>query len=235
MNSKVHFQMQLWMCSVKENNMPFKEVGNMGFREDQKPIMEYIGGNMAVPAVPGAGKTFIVANLAAKIIEEKRHKPGKVLVVTYMNSAVNNFKSRISTVLKDKGITSSNDYEVMTIHSLAMKILKDRPDIVGVNEEFSVLDDVRKVFYLTECINDWRRRGGERIFKSFLSDYGAKKYEEKGTDWWKNFFSVVDVLISELKLNCISPDDLMYGQEEDGGKGIIKNIAYIYDIYTKKA
>lgn len=206
----------------------------MSFREDQKPIMQYTGGTMAVPAVPGAGKTFIVANLAAKIIEEKRQKPGKVLVVTYMNSAVNNFKSRISAVLNDKGITAANAYEVMTIHSLAMKILRDRPDIVGVNEEFGVLDDVRKVFYLSECINEWRRRGGEKIFRSFLSDYGTKKYEEKSFDWWKSFFNVVDTLISELKLNDISPEKLKDREEDFQESSIIKGISYIYDIYTQK-
>jgi len=206
----------------------------VSFREDQKPIMQYIGGTMAVPAVPGAGKTFIVANLAAKIIEEKRQKPGKVLVVTYMNSAVNNFKSRISSVLNDKGISAVNAYEVMTIHSLAMKILRDRPDVVGINEEFGVIDDIRKSFYLNECINEWRRRGGERIFRSFLSDYGTKKYEEKGSDWWKSFFSVVDILISELKLNDISPERLRDIGEDFQQINIIRSIAYIYDIYTQK-
>lgn len=189
---------------------------------------------MAVPAVPGAGKTFIVANLAAKIIEEKRHRPGRVLVVTYMNSAVNNFKSRISSVLSDKDITATNTYEVMTIHSLAMKILRDRPDIVGVNEDFAVLDDVKKVFYLSECIDEWRRRGGERIFRSFLSDYGTRKYEEKSGDWWRSFFSVVDILISELKLNDISPERLNLRVEDIEESSMIKSIAYIYDIYTKK-
>lgn len=206
----------------------------MSFREDQKPIMQYVGGTMAVPAVPGAGKTFIVANLAAKIIEEKRQKPGKVLVVTYMNSAVNNFKSRISSVLNDKGISAVNSYEVMTIHSLAMKILRDRPDIVGINEEFGVIDDIRKSFYLNECINEWRRRGGQRIFRSFLSDYGIKKYEEKGSDWWKSFFSVVDILISELKLNDISPERLKDIGEDFEEIKIIRSIAYIYEIYTQK-
>lgn len=34
------------------------------YREDQAPIMEYKSGTMAVPAVPGAGKTFIVTRLA---------------------------------------------------------------------------------------------------------------------------------------------------------------------------
>lgn len=211
-----------------------KEVLEVSFREDQKPIMQYTGGTMAVPAVPGAGKTFIVANLAAKIIEEKRQRPGKVLVVTYMNSAVNNFKSRISSVLNDKGISAVNSYEVMTIHSLAMKILRDRPDIVGINEEFGVIDDIRKSFYLNECINEWRRRGGERIFRSFLSDYGTKKYEEKGSDWWKSFFSVVDILISELKLNDISPERLKDMGEDFEEIKIIRSIAYIYEIYTQK-
>ncbi|WP_411681696.1 ATP-dependent helicase [Clostridium thailandense] len=206
----------------------------MQFREDQIPIMEYEGGTMAVPAVPGAGKTFIVANLAAKIIEQKRNKLGKVLVVTYMNSAVSNFKNRITSVLNEKGISNSKDYEVMTIHSLAMKILKDRPDIVGVNEEFQILDDLKKVMYLNEGIEEWRRRGGERIFKSFLSDRHVQKYNEKCDQWWRDFFNIADILISELKLNDISPEMLIKQVQNFEDSSIIKNVSYIYDIYTKK-
>lgn len=211
-----------------------EEMRQVQFREDQVSIMEYDGGTMAVPAVPGAGKTFIVANLAAKIIEEKRHKPGKVLVVTYMNSAVNNFKSRIASVLRGKGINSTNDYEVMTIHSLAMKILKDRPDIVGINEEFQILDDSKKVMYLNECIEEWRRKGGERIFQSFLSDKYAQKYNEKSGQWWSEFFSIADTLISELKLNDITAEILKGQVEKFQDTSIIKSISYIYNIYTKK-
>ncbi|WP_242842563.1 hypothetical protein [Clostridium tyrobutyricum] len=46
----------------------------MRFREDQIPILEYNGGTMAVSAVPGAGKTFIVSHLASKIIEKNQIK-----------------------------------------------------------------------------------------------------------------------------------------------------------------
>lgn len=206
----------------------------MQFREDQKPIMEYRGGTMAVPAVPGAGKTFIVAHLAAKIIEEKIHKPGKVLVVTYMNSAVNNFKSRISSVLENKGITANGDYEVMTIHSLAMKILKERPDVVGVNEEFQIIDDLKKIAFLNECIENWRRKNGERIFRLLLSDSGNKKYNEKGEYYWRDFFAIADNLISELKLNSISPELLLEKLENVEGISIVKSISQIYDAYIKK-
>jgi len=85
-----------------------------------------------------------------------------------MNSAVNNFKHRISTVLQNKGINVTSDYEVMTSHSLALKILKDRPDVMGVNEEFKILDDVNKSLYLNNCISMWRRKGGEDIFQIYL-------------------------------------------------------------------
>ena len=43
---------------------------------------------MAVPGVPGAGKTFVLTQLAAKLIEEGMQRPGKILIVTYMNSAL---------------------------------------------------------------------------------------------------------------------------------------------------
>ena len=39
--------------------------------------MNYECGTMAVPAVPGAGKTFIVTNLVAKLLEENKNEKGK--------------------------------------------------------------------------------------------------------------------------------------------------------------
>lgn len=75
-------------------------MNNINYREDQLPIISYENGTMAVPAVPGAGKTFIVTNLVAKLLCENKHKGGKILILTYMNSAVNNFKGRIKKYCK---------------------------------------------------------------------------------------------------------------------------------------
>ena len=205
----------------------------MKFRDDQLPIMKYKGGTMAVSAVPGSGKTFITAELVCKIIEEKLNKPGKVLVVTYMNSAVNNFKNRISHILEKRGIDSNNDYEVMTIHGLAMKVLQERPDVVGLDENFKVIDDVQKIFYLDNAVKRWRKLGGERIYRSLLSEYGTKKYDEKGERWWKDFLQIADVLISELKLNGITPEKVKENKEFLGNNSIIYILNYIYFSYEK--
>ncbi len=72
----------------------------INYRKDQIPIMNYECGTMAVPAVPGAGKTFIVTNLVAKLLEENKNEKGKILILTYMNSAANNFKGRIKKNLQ---------------------------------------------------------------------------------------------------------------------------------------
>ena len=55
-------------------------MSKINYREDQLPIINYEGGKMAVPAVPGAGKTFIVTNLVAKLLQEKKQGKGKILM-----------------------------------------------------------------------------------------------------------------------------------------------------------
>ena len=55
-------------------------MSKINYREDQLPIINYEGGKMAVPAVPGAGKTFIVTNLVAKLLaREINNGKGKIL------------------------------------------------------------------------------------------------------------------------------------------------------------
>ncbi|WP_246578011.1 ATP-dependent helicase [Clostridium psychrophilum] len=210
-----------------------KEDKKITYRDDQLPIIKYRGGTMAVPAVPGAGKTFIICNLVCELIKDKVHKPGKILIVTFMNSAVNNFKQRISMVLQNKGIMAINDYDVMTIHSLALKILKDRPDVMGVNEEFKILDDVNKSLYLNNCISHWRRQGGEAIFKKMISDKALNKYAQKQDKWWNDFFITADTIIGELKINDISPEKLKEDLKLLDKNSILVYISEIYNSYTK--
>ena len=154
-------------------------MNNINYREDQLPIISYENGTMAVPAVPGAGKTFIVTNLVAKLLCENKHKGGKILILTYMNSAVSNFKGRIKKILQDNEIKEENSYEVMTIHSLAVKIIKEKPEIVMLNDEFNIADDLQKNIILNECINNFKLNGGQRAFVWFLKDQKDNEWKDR--------------------------------------------------------
>lgn len=205
----------------------------INYREDQKPIMNYESGKMAVPAVPGAGKTFIVTNLVAKLLEEKKNEKGKILILTYMNSAANNFKSRIKKILEEKKIKDTNGFEVMTIHSLAAKIIKEKPEFMMLSEDFNIADDFQKTIILNDCIDMFRTSGGERAFRHFLKEQKSQIWYERQINAWQDgFFELVSKAISNLKYNDISPQKLEENIHRN--KGMIKIISFIYKQYDKK-
>lgn len=209
-------------------------MSKINYREDQLPIIQYENGKMAVPAVPGAGKTFIVTNLVAKLLEEKRQGKGKILILTYMNSAVNNFKIRIKKILEEKNIDEKNSYEVMTIHSLAVKIIKEKPEIVMLNEDFNIADDLQKTMILNECINNFKINGGEKAFRFFLKEQKDPIWVDRQLDAWeKGFYDLVQNTISELKYKDISPQRLEEYMRENR-RGILKIILPIYKEYERR-
>lgn len=209
-------------------------MSKINYREDQLPIIQYKGGRMAVPAVPGAGKTFIVTNLVAKLLEEKKQNKGKILILTYMNSAVNNFKVRIKKILEERNINEKNSYEVMTIHSLAVKIIKEKPENAMINEDFNIADDLQKTMILGECINNFKLNGGEKAFRFFLKEQKDQMWVNRQLDSWeKGFYDLVQNTISNLKYKDITPQKLEEYIRENR-KGILKIILPIYTEYQKK-
>lgn len=127
-------------------------------REDQKPILEYSGGKMAVPAVPGAGKTTIMQALIIELIK-KGVKPGKILVLTYMESAVKVFKNKIKK--NCPGLTELP--YISTIHGLAHKIIQDEDNFVklGLNQDFQICDDIVKTQIIREICGQYLPYGEE--------------------------------------------------------------------------
>ena len=205
----------------------------INYRKDQIPIMNYECGTMAVPAVPGAGKTFIVTNLVAKLLEENKNEKGKILILTYMNSAANNFKGRIKKILEEKGIESTNGFEVMTIHSLAAKIIKEKPEAMMLSEDFNIADDFQKTMMINDCINTFRASGGETAFRFFLKEQKNQMWYDIQLEAWENgFFELVSKSISNLKYNDISPQSLEANTLSN--KGILKIISFIYTEYDKR-
>jgi len=108
----------------------------------QKKILAYRGGTMGISAVPGSGKTWTLSLLTAELIKSGiMSVDQEVLVVTLVNSAVDNFSQRISSFLQDMGLLPSLGYRVRTLHGLAHDIVKERPDLVGLDSKFQIIDE----------------------------------------------------------------------------------------------
>ena len=79
-------------------------------RPAQARILEYTDGPMGVSAVPGSGKTFTLSLLASQLVERLattgQLDDREILIVTFTNSAVANFRSRIGAFLREEVATA---------------------------------------------------------------------------------------------------------------------------------
>lgn len=110
-------------------------------RADQKPVLDYKSGKMAISAVPGAGKTTILLALIIKLLQSGVN-PENMYVMTYMESAARNFKDRIKKINPDNNKLPN----ISTIHGLALRILKENSNFerIGLNPDFEICDDTQR-------------------------------------------------------------------------------------------
>jgi DNA helicase-2/ATP-dependent DNA helicase PcrA len=147
--------------------MPDKIFSRFDPRPAQKQILMYRQGTMGVSAVPGSGKTWTLSLLAAEIINAGLIDPGQeILIVTLVNSAVDNFSNRISSFLESFNRIPSLGYRVRTLHGLSHDIVKERPDLVGLDTNFTIVDDNESQRIRSDAIYNWLK-----LNKDLISDY----------------------------------------------------------------
>ncbi|MDJ0594472.1 MAG: ATP-dependent helicase [Pleurocapsa sp. MO_226.B13] len=102
-------------------------------RRGQQGLANWTGGEMAVSAVPGAGKSHSLSVAAAVAIARNRlHSRRQLVVVTYTRSAAANIKNKIRDRLKDLMLPPGG-FVVHTLHGLALNIANSRKELSGLN------------------------------------------------------------------------------------------------------
>lgn len=212
--------------SIQQDNKPaFKIIP----RDDQKPVLDYKSGKMAISAVPGAGKTTILLALIIKLLDSGVN-PENIFVMTYMESAARNFRDRIKTIRSN----SSQLPNISTIHGLALRILKENGNFerLGLSSDFEICDDTQRSRIVREIANKLKLKKtetdefdraisvfkiGTGVFKP-TSDKKIEKFQLFFEDYQKalgeaNLIDYDDMLISSVKLLEENPDIRSYYQE----------------------
>ena len=197
-------------------------------RDDQKPVLKYEKGSMAVSAVPGAGKTTILLLLIIKLMS-KGINPNNIYVLTYMDSAARNFRERIKNMCPESVLLPN----ISTIHGLALKILKENSNFERLNltDDFEICDDTQRMRIIRAIsgkisktdVEDFDRaisvlklqegnidapNTNKKIekFKTFYKEYQNQLKEA-------NMIDYDDILILSVKLLENNPDILAYYQD----------------------
>ena len=148
-------------------------------RPSQEQILEYSSGTMGISAVPGSGKTWTLSMLAADIITRNTlDLDQEVLIVTLVNSAVDNFTQRIGEFLKKRGMLPHLGYRVRTLHGLAHDIVRERPALVGLDSNFQIIDEREANSIRAAAADDWLYQ-----HSAYLNDYLDPDLDEGKRDW----------------------------------------------------
>lgn len=138
-------------------------------RPKQQAVIEFDGGKMGVSAVPGSGKTRTLSYLAAKLIASgKLEDDQEVLIVTLVNSAVDNFSRQVSDFVQQQGLLPNYGYRVRTLHGLANDIVRERPSLVGLDEKFEIIDERTAQDIVQDAVSGWVRANREH-FNTIIS------------------------------------------------------------------
>ena len=166
-------------------------------RPAQQEILAYRNGTMGVSAVPGSGKTWTLSYLAAELIKNNHLDPGQeILIVTLVNSAVNNFSQRISAFLDHYGLIPSLGYRVRTLHGLAHDIVKERPELAGLDTGFQIIDDREAIRIRDEAVYTWLRKHPTALEKYLLPDLNKNKIADL-------YQKQIPALINQISLQFI--------------------------------
>jgi DNA helicase-2/ATP-dependent DNA helicase PcrA len=145
-------------------------------RPAQERILDFTSGRMGVIAVPGSGKTHTLSALAAHLIQSGvLAEDQEVLVVTLVNSAVNNFAARIAGFLNEMGLLRGLGYRIRTLHGLAHDIVRERPDLAGVANDFQIVDERVSQGIIRTALRAWMTANPDELNALFTPDVTSDK------------------------------------------------------------
>lgn len=103
----------------------------------QREAVKYVDGPLLVLAGAGSGKTRVITQKIAHLIDEVGYSPKEIAAITFTNKAAIEMRERVSKLIdssKTKGLT------IATFHSLGLQILRQEAALLGYKPQFSILD-----------------------------------------------------------------------------------------------
>ncbi|HEY6338924.1 MAG TPA: ATP-dependent DNA helicase [Candidatus Sulfotelmatobacter sp.] len=127
--------------------------------EPQRQAIEHIHGPVLVVAGAGTGKTSVLVQRIAHLVEAGHARPNEILALTYTRNAANAMRERVGATL-GKGVRAA------TFHDCCLDVLK------RAGQDFGVLDDVDLWIYLRRRLRYLRLQYYVRAanVSQFLSD-----------------------------------------------------------------
>lgn len=179
--------------------------------DKQREAVLHMDGPCLVLAGAGSGKTSVLTNRIANLIENGV-EPSNILSITFTNKAAKEMKEMVYNLIGK----IAYDIQISTFHSFGLKILKKHYDLLGYDKNFVILDSDDTLTVIKKLIKESNLDPKEYSAKYVRNKIsGAKNqllsvsaYERIEYD--KNIILIYDRYLKKLKSNnSIDFDDLL--------------------------
>lgn len=110
----------------------------MKLNPKQDEAVKYISGPCLVLAGAGSGKTRVITNKIAYLVQKCEYKARNIAAVTFTNKAAKEMRERVAQTL---GKHEAKGLWVSTFHTLGLEIIKKELNTLGFKPGFSLFDD----------------------------------------------------------------------------------------------
>lgn len=198
--------------------------------ENQQKAVVHKEGPMLVLAGAGSGKTSVLTNRIAYLIEDGV-SPANILAITFTNKAAREMKERVTKLIG----ADARYIQISTFHSFGLKILKENYEFLGYDKNFIILDSDDTLTVVKKLMKDLNMNPkyyNARELRSKISSaknelitpekFKKQEYDEKIVTLYKKYCQKLkagnsvdfdDLLVLPIKLFEISPSILNSYQE----------------------
>lgn len=137
----------------------------MKLNPSQDEAVKYVSGPCLVLAGAGSGKTRVITNKIAYLVQQCGYKARNIAAVTFTNKAAREMKERVGQTL---GKAESKGLMVSTFHTLGLNIIKREYKALGLKAGFSLFDDQDQMALLKE-LTEKQLDGDKDLLRQLLS------------------------------------------------------------------
>lgn len=137
-------------------------MGAVMYTDEQRLCIEQLTGPVDISAGAGSGKTFTLSQRIAYALSPESGSGiddiDAVLAITFTDKAASEIKSRVRSTLRSRGLFDAalkvDSAWISTIHGMCSRILRSHALEIGLDPEFSVIDDKDRRELLDAALNE---------------------------------------------------------------------------------
>ena len=121
-----------------------------GLNPQQREAIHYLDGPLLVLAGAGSGKTRVITQKIAYLVQDCGFQARNIAAITFTNKAAKEMQERIGKILSS---SLAGDLQISTFHSLGVRILREEAKALGYKPRFSIFDSADCAGIISEVAN----------------------------------------------------------------------------------